>query len=163
MILLLLSCKGPSSGGSAESLPTTNRARIHLKPASSFKDTLLISTSCAIFYAPDSLQLEQIRRITSDQVFRGSMHEFIYQTRNAHIYLKKYWPKLKIVDAKNIRYLVFNNPAGSNTIDLDTVEDPYGMYIYSARYAPRLLDMMNVETQVPEYFRDHALPFSSVH
>ena len=158
LIALLLSCNGPSTKGRTASLPTLNKVRVHAKPGSSFKDSLLISKDCVVFYAPDSLQLEQIRRITTDQVFRGSMHEFIYQTRNAHIYLKKYWPHLDIIDAKNVRYLVFDSQAGKVTIDLDTADDPYGMYIYSTQTAPRQLDMMNVETQVPEYFRDHTLP-----
>src|SRR3954453_18188720 len=75
------------------------------KPGSSFEDSLKISTAAAVFFEPDSLQLQKIKSVTEEGVFKGSMHEYRYQTKNAHAFLKTHWPKLKILDARNVRYL----------------------------------------------------------
>ena len=133
----------------------TKSEHLHLaKPGSTYQDTLEITTASAIFYQPDSIQLEKIRTVTDERIFKGSMHEFFYQQRNAHLFLKEYWPKLKIIEAKNIRYLQFikagNHP---EIIDLDRKNDAYGMFLFDPAQSPLLVDMTNIETQVPDYFK----------
>ena len=122
------------------------------KPPSSFKDTLKINAAAAVFFEPDSLQLQKIKVVTGDPVFKSSMHEYRYQEKNARSFLKTHWSHLKIIDARNVRFLLFYKKNSEvATIDLDN-QDPCGMFVFDGTRAPLLVDMMNVETQVPVYF-----------
>src|SRR6476469_3608947 len=105
LVSLTLVCICFSSCRMKNDATKTKSEHLHLaKPGSTYPDTLEITTASAIFYQPDSIHLEKIRTVTDERIFKGSMHEFFYQQRNAHLFLKEYWPKLKIIEAKNIRY-----------------------------------------------------------
>ncbi len=123
------------------------------KPGSSFRDTLSVDFPVAVFYSPDSLQLEKIKAITNPRTFEGSMHEYFYLCKNAHTVIRKYYPRLKIIDAKNIRYLLFMKADKSaDYVDLDSKPDAYGLYIFDGNKAPLLADMANVDTDLGFYF-----------
>jgi len=125
------------------------------KPPSSFDDTVTINTPAAVFFEPDSLQLQKIKEVTSEPVFKSSMHEYKYQIKNARNFLKAHWPGLKVIDARNVRFLLFLKKNGEVvTIDLNK-QDPCGMFVFNRTKAPLLIDMMNVETQVPDYFSNN--------
>jgi len=122
------------------------------KPGSSFKDSLFVLYPAAVFYSPDSQQLLAIKQVTESAVFQSSMHEYEYQMRNAHAYLKEHWHDIRITDAKNVRYLVFRKTDGGVAIiDLDH-HDPCGMFVFDRVQNPLLIDMTNVDTQVADYF-----------
>jgi hypothetical protein len=123
------------------------------KPPSSFSDTLTINTSCAVFYKPDSAQLEKIKAVNQPMVFEGLMHDCFFQMRNAHIVLKKYFPKLKVIETSNSRYLLFvKEDETSSCIDLNSNNDICGMYIFNSKKDPELADMTNVDTDLEFYF-----------
>ena len=125
------------------------------KPPSTFEDTLKINASAAVFFEPDSVQLQKIKQVTSEPVFKSTMHEYKYQIINAHKFLKHYWPQLKIIHARNVRFLAFcKKDKVKITIDLNK-QDPCGMFVFDRTKAPLLIDMMNVETQVPRYFSNN--------
>jgi len=132
---------------------STTAIKILKKPGSSFHDTLIISQSCALFYQPDSLQKERIKAATDPRIFEGSMHEFLYQQKTAHAFLKRYWPRLKIVEVSHARYLLFKkNDRSTQVIDLDQLGDSFGMIVFDPIKNPQQMDMTNIETQVPDYF-----------
>lgn len=148
---MLFACTSVNSNNKVEEKKIQKKQPVQ-KPPSSFEDTLKINTASAVFYQPDSLQFQAIKAVTDEQVFKGSTHEYIYQTRNAHKFLKTYWPQLKIVDAKNVRFLLFEKEDNTTTlVDLNK-QDSYGMYVFDLQQQPLLIDMMNVDTQVPGYF-----------
>lgn len=124
------------------------------KPPSSFEDTLTLKTASAIFYKPDSIQLEKIKAVNKPMVFEGLMHDCFFQMRNAHTVLKKYYPKIKIVETTKARYLLFVKENGSDTcIDLNRNNDICGMYIFNTKKNPQLADMTNVDTELEFYFK----------
>ena len=49
-----------------------------LKIPSSFNDTFVIRTPAAVFYGPDSLQLEKMKAAISPGEFDATQHEFFY-------------------------------------------------------------------------------------
>ena len=72
--------------------------------------------------------------------------------RNAHIVLKQNWSQLKIVDSKNVRYLVFVGLDHTRyTIDLDQYNDAYGMFVFDLKKAPILVEMTNLESIIQMY------------
>src|SRR3982750_1062167 len=95
--LVIVSCDAPSKHDN--SITAETKAT---KPPSSYHDTLNISSSAVVLYGPDSLQQNRIRAVTDERIFKGSMHEFHYQQRNAHLFLKQYWPQLQVYDVRNI-------------------------------------------------------------
>jgi hypothetical protein len=128
---------------------------VYKKPVSNYQDSLHIDVPAAVFYHPDSLQLLNIKSITDSSVYDGTMHEFFYQMRNARIVIKINRPGLKIIDAKNCRYLVFHKKDGSaEFIDLDTKNDAYGLFLFNLNKSPLLVDMMNIDTALDFYFQE---------
>jgi hypothetical protein len=130
-----------------------NKAKTGLhKPGCTYQDTLIIDVPSAVFYYPDSLQLEKIKQLTDSVVYIGSMHEYFYMMQNARAVIKKEWPNLKIKDAKNCRYLLFRKKDGAREcIDLDRYDNIYGLFVFDGKKAPGLIDMMNIDTQVSFY------------
>src|SRR5204863_2373079 len=61
------------------------------KPGSSFMDSLFVLSPAAVFFSPDSLQLNAISKVTDPAVFKSSMHEYFYQMRNARHYFSDHW------------------------------------------------------------------------
>ena len=148
VLTVTASCSNPQTGV----MTKTDSAAVVQKPPSSFTDTIEIAGAAAVFFQPDSMQMKKIKAVTEARIFDGSMHEYIYQTRNAHIYLKKHWPALKSIEAQKVRYLLFRKM--DNTLvwkDLDK-QDAYGMFLFDGKNDPHLVDMMNIESEVPAYF-----------
>ena len=153
---LFLSCNNNSKENKA--LPAKEHKELTrkfiAKPSSSFEDTLIIQTAAAIFYKPDSVQLKKIKAVNQPMMFEGLMHDCFFQMRNAHIVLKKYYPKIKIIETTKARYLLFVKEDGSQScIDLDKNNDICGMYIFNKKKDPQLVDMTNVDTQLEFYFK----------
>lgn len=123
------------------------------KPPATYQDTLWIHWPAAVFYHPDSFQLRKIKEITDKRIFEGSTHEYFFQMRNARIVLNKNWAQIKIIEAKNVRYLLFiKNNKDSVYIDLDTRNDSYGLFLFDPKKDPEPADMMNIDSQLSFYF-----------
>jgi hypothetical protein len=123
------------------------------KPGATSSDSLIVTLPSVVFFEPDSIQLEKIRKISDDDAFKTSVHEYFYMSRNVKSYLGQHRPGLKILEAKNFRYIVFVRSGGSTEIiDLDGIADAWGMYVFDPDKDPQLSDMMNVDTEIPRYF-----------
>ena len=111
MHICICSCNdGPAiQNGSAQQAVSQPKAKAPIikKPVSSFQDTLTIQTLSAVFYNPDSLQLEKIKAVNEPQIYATITHDCFYQMQNARIMIKKDWPKIDIIDNSNARYLLF--------------------------------------------------------
>ena len=152
IFLLSLSCrdaKEKNKTSEGKSIKIENKT----KPAGSFSDTLKIVSEAAVFYYPDSLQLEKIKAVTEKNIFDGSMHEYFYQIRYAHNVLEKYWPGIKIIEARNVRYLQFiKSDETIEYIDLDTKNDAYGLFVFDPMKKPIQLELTNAESEIGLYF-----------
>lgn len=152
-LILSLSCSDSPRQTKPSQNKIENKAPVKSKPHSSFSDTLKINSAAAVFYSPDSLQIEKIKSVTDARIFDGSMHEYYYLIRNANIVLRKNFPQLKIIEAKNVRYLLFIGE-GKKTycIDLDTKNDAFGLFVFDKNKLPLLLDMADIESEPGFYF-----------
>ncbi|HSN08957.1 MAG TPA: hypothetical protein VLS85_07955, partial [Hanamia sp.] len=107
---LLISCNNHSTKTDKQTVTPEHKKlqrKYISKPPSSFEDTLTIKVPSAIFYKPDSIQLEKIKAVNKPMVFEGLMHDCFFQMRYSHIVLKKYYPKIKIIETTKARYLLF--------------------------------------------------------
>ena len=122
------------------------------KPHTIFIDTLLVKNKAAVFYYPDSLQLEKIKAVSGNGVFEASMHEFDSQLRVSHKALKEQWPGVQVIEATSSRYLRFVSPGKDILVDLDTKGDVYGLIVFTPGKDPQQIDMMNADSQLYYYF-----------
>ena len=154
ILFFLLACRHQS--GKNDEASNDNSKKEHkpiTKPPAMFSDTLKIDTKAAVFYYPDSLQLEKIKAGIDTSSFDAIMHEYFYQFRYVHNVLNKYWPGIKIVEARNVRYLLFMKAGKSKEIiDLDTKYDPYGLFIFNPQKNPIQLELTNAPSEIGFYF-----------
>jgi hypothetical protein len=136
----------------ATQIDTTQKS--HQKPPSTFPDTIIIQSASAVFYNPDSLQLEKIKKTTPPNIFESDVHNCFFQMRNARIVLKKYWPQLQIIETSKARYLLFVKKDKTRLrIDLDSQAEMCGIFLFDGKKAPELIDMMNIDTALEYYFK----------
>jgi hypothetical protein len=155
VVSYLYSCTNTeSSKKSNTEIRATSHAVQYKKPPSSFRDTLVINRISAVFYNPDSLQLNKIHAITKKELYETDVHNCFYLMRNARMVLKKYWPHIHIIETSEYRYLLFIKVDNSRTcIDLDTKEDMCGIFLFDKKKEPELIDMMNIDTALGFYFK----------
>jgi len=123
------------------------------KPPTLFRDTLVVKNASAVFFAPDSSQLEQIKKASGTGAFESNMHEFEFLTKTARIVIHRNRPNLQVYEATHFRYLLFVKNDGTRVcIDLDTKPDPYGLFFFDAEKDPLYTDLANVDTDLGFYF-----------
>ena len=149
-MMSFLSCSNPSSQQQAvKESKDANRT----KPPSSFSDTITVSVPSAIFFKPDSMQLEKIKAITDSLIFESMQHDCFYQMRNATNMLTTQYPKIKILDVVNAGHLLFKMAKDQiKIIDLNSNNDPCGIYLFRPDKEPRLTDMTNIDSELGFYF-----------
>lgn len=154
--LLFFSCTDPETSKKdnlQKEIKSEAVPEIYKKPPSSFSDTIIIKGKSAIFFNPDSLQLEKIKNIIPEITYENNIHDCFYQMRNARMVLKKYWPQIHIIEISKARYLLFMKADKSTIcIDLNTRNDQCGIFLFDTRKNPLLVDMMNIDTALGFYF-----------
>jgi hypothetical protein len=149
----LISCAGKHKKNSSIKNTTEKKDAIIKKPSSSFSDTMVIAFPAAVFYNPDSMQLEKIKEIISKNEYESEVHNCFYLMRNARIVLKKYWPQIHIIETSRNRYLLFVKPDKTKAlIDLNSKGDMCGVFLFDGKKEPELADMMNIDTALGFYF-----------
>ena len=153
VLSLMASCSSNPAQDKEEKTSPSGQ-QVLTKPPTSFQDTMQIDFQAAVFYLPDSLQLEKIKELTDAGIFDATMHEYFFQMRNARISIKRDLPQIKIVEAKNIRYLLFHGKGDDSTyIDLNTRNDSHGLFLFQPGKKPHYVDMMNIDTELGYYFK----------
>jgi hypothetical protein len=150
-LLFVVCCKENASKN--KDVVKTDSAQQKGKPPSNFQDSLFISQPSAIFFEPDSVQFQKLKAISDEKGFQTNVHESFFQFKTAKSFLQQHLPLVKILSARNSRYLVFK-PGGkiARVIDLDKVPDAWGLYFFEPGKDPRLVDMMSIDTEAPNYF-----------
>jgi hypothetical protein len=147
------SCTQPAKKNIPAGITPEHRDTIRRKPPGSFSDTLIIDFPAVVFYNPDSLQLLKIKEITAKNEYETEVHNCFYLMRNARNVLRQYWPKIQIIETSANRYLVFVKADKTiTTIDLDSIGDQCGIYLFDGKKEPELADMMNIDTALGFYF-----------
>ena len=125
----------------------------HQKPPSSFSDTVIIGNTAAVFYNPDSLQLEKIKAVTDSMIYESGLHDCFYQMRNARNVLTSNYPQIKIHEVNKARYLLFKKNSGeSDLIDLNSKGDACGIILFDGYKTPVQVDMTNINSELGFYF-----------
>lgn len=156
-IMLLSYCHGRGWGHEEKkgpSLKTDTLPALYKKPPASFNDTIIIKGLTAVFFNPDSAQLQKIKAIRGKMNFESDTHDCFFQMRNARMVLKQYWPRLKVIETSKARFLLFIfNEKSKQCIDLNAKNDMCGIFLFNGKKEPLLIDMMNIDTVLDDYFK----------
>jgi hypothetical protein len=151
LMSLIFSCT--DSSVKKQNSGNVGQVKSYHKPPASFTDTIMIEYPAAVFYNPDSLQLQKIKNAMNAMDFEGTMHECFYQQRNARRVIREQYPNIKIIETTKARYLLFKIKGTTlELIDLDTKNEPCGMIVFDGKKKPIPVDMTNVDTQLGFYF-----------
>jgi hypothetical protein len=140
-----------SSADTAHQVDTSQKQLV-TKKLSSDSDTLTIATKSAVFYQPDSLQIEKRMKETGEENFRAGADDYIYYVNTSADYLEK--QGLPVIDAKNKKYLKFIMADKKvQLIKLDTLAELWGMYLFDPTKTPNFADITVIEDDYKRYFK----------
>ncbi len=128
-------------------------SRLIKKPPSSFNDTVIVDRKSAVFYNPDSLQLQKIKSVYEKRVYETLTHDCYYMMQNARNVIRKHWSRIRIIEVVRARYLLFvKKDRSKNCIDLNTKNNCCGLFLFDPLKDPEPVDMPNVDTYLGFYF-----------
>jgi hypothetical protein len=115
-------------------------------------DTLTIDTKAAVFFQPDSLQIEKRMKEVGESDFRAGADDYIYYINISAEYLEK--QGLTVMDAKGKKYLKFvKTDKKEQVVRLDTLNDLWGMYLFDPEKKPHYADITEIEDDYKNYFK----------
>lgn len=130
----------------------TLKAQIGLQTSPLDTDTLTIDKKAAVFYQPDSLQMEKRMKQVGEADFRVGADDYIYYVNTSAEYLEK--QGLRVLDAKNKKYLKFVlADKRVQVIKLDTLEEFWGMYLFDPKKNAHAADMTIIEDEYKNYYK----------
>lgn len=139
-----------SSVDTAQQVDTSQKQIVTTKPPSD-TDTLTIDTKAAVFFQPDSLQMQKRMKEVGEENFRAA-DDYIYYVNTSAEYLEK--KSLPVIDAKNKKYLKFvMTDKNVQFIKLDTLKELWGMYLFDPKKKPHYADMTVIEDDYKNYFK----------
>lgn len=156
MSIVLLACSSsqtPEQNNSQVKKDQALKPLVIKKPPSSFGDTVVIDRESAVFYYPDSLQMEKIKSVNENRVYATITHDCYYQMQNARNVIRLHWPRIRIVEVNKARYLLFvKKDKRKVCIDLNAKNDICGLFLFDPKKDPELVDMPNIDTFLGFYF-----------
>ncbi len=116
-------------------------------------DTIIIDKPAAVFFTPDSVQRENIKKQFTAAQYDGMDHECFYQMKNARTSLKEHWPQIKIYEVMGTVYLQYLMPDGRKAgLDLREKKDLCGLILFRPGKEPVPADMASIGTSLENYF-----------
>ncbi|WP_276501518.1 hypothetical protein [Terrimonas pollutisoli] len=114
-------------------------------------DTLTINKKAAVFYQPDSTQIEKRKKEIGEENFMIGADDYLFSLHTAHEFVDSI--RLPVLEANNKRFLKFIRYDKSQTlIKLDTVSDLWGVYFFDTSKKPKLIDGTRIEEEYKSYF-----------
>lgn len=149
--IVLISCIDPANGNK-KVVKDEMLQKSFSRPATGFSDTLRIYNASVVIYSLDSNQLSSMKAVTNPGVFDAMAHEFFYLLKNARVVIQRNHPKIELVEAKDVRFILFKTEKIDSCIDLDTRTEPYGLFAFNMVSEPKHVDLANVDTELYFYF-----------
>jgi len=130
----------------------TLKEQTAVQPSPLHSDTLIIDRQAAVFYQPDSLQIEKRMKEVGEADFRAGADDYIYYVNTSVEYLEK--RGLPVLDAKNKKYLKFVlTDKQHQVIKLDTLEELWGIYLFAPKKSVYAADMTIIEDEYKSYYK----------
>ena len=143
--------KAPSAPPAPSPAGGPAQALVKQVPSGQRRDTLVIEARSAVFYSPDSLQMDRRMKQAGEENFRQGADDYLYYLNTSAEYLEK--EGIPVLDAQPSRYLKFIlSGADSQIIHLDTLPDLWGLYLFEPGKRPHYADITEIEKEYDSYF-----------
>ncbi|MES2060947.1 MAG: hypothetical protein V4456_03450 [Bacteroidota bacterium] len=115
------------------------------------KDTLIITTKCAVRVDLDTVQLDKLRKKYGDDAFYTGADDNVYYSYIADSVLKA--KDMPVVANKEQKYLKFVRDNGATTlIKIDTLPQPTNYYFFEPSKTPYQPDITDIKAEYQRYF-----------
>lgn len=115
-------------------------------------DTLTVDAKAAVFYQPDSLQIEARMKEVGEEDFRAGMDDYLYYLNQSWQYLEG--QGLMLLDAKGKKFIKFVTTHNSiQLVRLDTVPELWGVYLFDPAKGSYHADMTTMEEEYKNYYK----------
>jgi hypothetical protein len=115
------------------------------------KDTILIDQESAVFYSPDTIQIEQRKAEVGEENFYIGADDYLWYLHESQQYLEKVNFPTIFVEGKKI--LKFKSPNKTTLIRLDSLRELWGVYLFKPGKAPYFADIVSMEQEFEKYFK----------
>jgi hypothetical protein len=115
-------------------------------------DTLTIDKKAAVFYQPDSMQMEKRMKQVGAENFRNGADDYIFYINSSAEYLEN--QGLPVLYAKNRKYLKFIfEDRKEHVIKTDTLKELWVMFLFDPRKKPYAADMTIIEDEYKNFYK----------
>ena len=116
------------------------------------RDTLRVTKVAAVFYEPDSVQMEARKKEIGEENFIIGADDYLFYLQTASEYLEK--QRVPLVPAQNKKFVQFIGANNQVTlVRLDTLPELWGIFIFDPGKLPKAIDMTNVEEEYKTYYQ----------
>ena len=148
-LIFLASCTGKS--GKKETTGTDTIEQSATPPITN-TDTLVIDINAAVYYLPDSIQMEKWKKEVGEKDFETVADDWSFYMNSSSEYLKT--TNLPVKDASDKKVLKFIKADKSVTlVRLDTLSNYWGLYLFSTTKEPQFSDIIMMEESYKSYFK----------
>ena len=154
LMVLFQSCSTPDKKGNQtkKSIPDTLDQPQKDEPRGKVSDTLIIDKKAAVFFQPDSIQIEKREKEIGEENFYIGADDYLFYMHTANDFLDSL--KFPILEIKDKKYLWFINADKSQTIiKLDTLPELWGIYLFDPSKRPKLVDMTIIDEEYKSYYK----------
>jgi hypothetical protein len=149
-IIFLAACSGKS--GKKETPVTDTIKQSTTTPVTNNTETLVIDKNAAVFYNPDSAQMEKWKKEAGGKNFETVIDDWSSYMNSSSEYLTT--TGLPVIDASGKKLLKFVKADHSVTeVRLDTLSNYWGMYLFSTAKEPQYADIIMMEESYKKYFK----------
>jgi hypothetical protein len=114
-------------------------------------DTVFVNDRCAVLYEPDSLQIEKAKKETGEDTFYIGTDDYLYYMNKVEEFLDS--QKVKILQVKTEKYLLFRSPTELRLVKKDTLQDLWGVFLFNPSKGIRKADIMSIETEYDDFMK----------
>jgi hypothetical protein len=126
--------------------------QIALTPDPEPSDTLTIEEKSAVFFQPDSLQIERRKKKAGETDFYAGADDYIFYMNSALQFLDSV--KLKTVEARDKKFLRFvGRDASQQLIRIDTLPELWGMFFFEPSKTARLANVLDIDQSYSSYYK----------
>lgn len=134
-----------------ENSPLAKEIDINASASSTDSNVLIINTKTAVFYEPDSIQIEKRKSQGNEEDFYAGADDYLWYMNESFNYLDSV--QLPITNVREKRILKFVNVDGESTIiNLDTLSDLWGVYFFDGQKSPMEADILDIGSDYNKYF-----------
>ena len=129
--------------------PTTVPEAVSIYTAA---DTLTVNNKTAVFFQPDSAQMEEQKRVVGSRKFMSGVDDNISNVSTSTQYLAQQGlPVVEAIDKKFIKFVSADNTV--QVIKLDTMQKLWGAYLFDPKKAPQVADIAKIDKDFKRYFK----------